>query len=377
MYLLYAPPTKFGTLPKRTTLLSDEVVFTDNIAYCSKFYWTKFHLLIGCIDISPRFMRVRRNKRQINSIVLFATGGIGDSMWAMPFCRHLREKYPNAQIGVVTGPKPAQVWQNVPYANGIIKDEFANVYNTVRNADEVFEFGGIATINKKEMAMDPADACFYHCGYKVPKDKDKMLPWLIVTADEGRRAKTRLEGHGIKLDDHKIVTLSLESSTSNRNWPIQHAIDLTRELCNEGIKVIWTGSSEHLHEYAPTDDATTRNWVNIVCKTNLRELMAIIALTDVFVGSSSGALCIATALKTPSVGLFGAFDPACRDKYYQKFLPIWGRLKCSPCEEHQTECPNGHPAPCMKTILPGIVYDKIKEALTKWDRPAMTKDPIK
>lgn len=268
------------------------------------------------------------------------------------------------------------VWLGVPFANMCVKDEFWNLQQLIRSADEVFDFGGIATYMEKEMKLDPIEAIFRLGELPLPKDKKDCRPMLVITIDEGKRAEALLKKEGIDTKTDKIITIALESSTSNRNWVFEYVKDLTQQLILEGFKVIWLGESVDYETRMLDDETNAIGAVNLTHKTNLREAMAILALTDVFVGPSSGLLCIATALEIPSVGLFGAFNPRVRDKFYTKFIPIWNKIECTPCNEHWTECSKGHPAPCMKVITPGEVYKTIRKLNSLYPRMNIEKLPI-
>lgn len=409
MYLLRAPLSKFGNLPQHTPLITPEVEFTNNIAYCPKHFWRKFHVLQGCEDITPAWMKDARRDRKINRILIIATGGLGDSMWCMPVARYLREKYPKARILVATSEKNMPLWYQVPYADLCVKDEFWNLQAIIRNSDEVYDFGGIATFLKKEMTMDPIEATFYHVDISTPIEKEKMRPMLVVTLDEGKQMEAKLRREGVDLLKDKIVVISLEASTPNRNWPYTYTKALTRRLITLGYKVVWISSEKdfgrtyffdckcgweftfsmqdvplELSYKCPACKKTITidevkspdgviNWAG---KTNIREVMALIAQADVFVGPNSGMMVIATSLNIPTVGLFGAFDPKMRAKFYEKFTGLFGKVDCSPCNEHWTECRRGYPAPCMKSIFPSKVYEALTNLLKKYPREPLGKMPI-
>lgn len=374
MYLLYAPPEKFNVLPPKTPLLSDEVLFTYNVAYCPKFFWKKYHIMQGCRDITPGWMVRLRHRRELRNILIIATGGIGDSMWCMPFANALRKKYPRSTILVACTVRVMPVWQNVPYANMCVSDEFWNLQNLIRGADEVFDFAGIAT--GKKMHIDPVETVFKEGELPLPRDKKDCRPQLVVTIDEGKRVEAMLKREGINTKTDKIISIGLESSTSNRNWVFEYVKELTKKLISEGFKVIWFGESPDYETRMLDDETNAIGAVNLVHRTSIREAMAILALTDVFVGPASGLMVIATSLETPTVGLFGAFNPRVRDKFYTKFIPLWHKIDCAPCNEHWTECTKGHPAPCMKVISSNEVLLAIDELVKKWPRPTIAKLPI-
>lgn len=374
MYLLYAPPEKFHNLPPKTPLITDEVLFSFNIAYCPKFFWRKYHLAQGVRDITPGWMIRMRHRRQLNNILIIATGGIGDSMWCMPFAKALREKYPRSAILIVCSERAMPAWQGVPYANMCVKDEFWNMQAIIRTADEVYDFAGVATGGGKQ--LDPVESIFKAGELPLPKDKKDCRPMLVVTIDEGKRVEAMLKREGIDTMTNKIISIGLESSTSNRNWVFEYVKELTKKLISEGFKVIWFGESPDYETRMLDDETNAIGAVNLVHRTSLREVMAILALTDVFVGPASGLMVLATSLETPTVGLFGAFNPRVRDKFYTKFIPLWHKIECAPCDEHWTECAKGHPAPCMKVISSNEVLLAIDELIKKWPRPVLGKLPI-
>ncbi|MDD5505095.1 MAG: glycosyltransferase family 9 protein [Candidatus Omnitrophica bacterium] len=387
MYILYAPPSKFGIIPPKTPLISDEVLFTNNIAYCPKFFWQKYHVLQGCLDLTPNWMVRRRQTRDLRSILVLAGGGIGDSLWIMPFVKALHKRHPQANIMVMTNERAMPIWQHVPYCSACVKDEFWNMQSLIRRCEEVYDFSGIATYMKKAARMDPVDATFHYGGLPRPKSSSDCRAMLVVTLDEGKRAEALLARHGVDTTKDKIITIALETSTPNRNWPLSYTATLSTSLTQAGYKVIWLGESHDRAQaslersFTPTLAQnlvvpTPSNVVNLCGQTSLRDCIAILALSDVVVGSSSGLLCIATALEIPSVGLWGAYSPKCRDKYYIKWYPIWRPLPCSPCNQHWTECPHGHPAPCMKNIQPELVFTAVLHMLAKYPRSIIGKRPI-
>ena len=409
MYLLYAPPEKFNILPPRSPLICDEVLFTNNLAYCTKFFWKKHHLLQGCRDLSPRWLVKMRQHRQLNKILIIATGGFGDVMWAMPAMNQLRTMYPRATILVATDERTQPIFLGVPYANACVSSEFWNLQNLIRMSDEVYDFGGIATFLKKEMVREPVEACFFHIELPHPNIKKDMRPHLVITLDEGKQAEATLRRAGVSPEEDKIITIALESSTPNRNWVFTYARLLTQKLLDDGHRVIWLSESKEIGDtsflgcscgwqleivskakptslsyvcpqckktYSQSDFNHPEGVVNLGGKTNIREAMAIIALSDVFIGPCSGLMVVATSLEIPTIGLFGAFNPNRISKYYEKFIALWGKAPCAPCSEHWTECREGYPAPCMKRISWEEVYDATNLLLKKYPRQPLGKLPI-
>ena len=409
MYLLNAPRERFNNLPSGTALLTDEVRFSHNLAYCPKFYWKKIHELQGCEDVSPVWMRQARNKRILNRILVIATGGFGDIMWTMPAIKAMRRQWPKARILVATEERSMSLFDHFPYADFCVKNDFWNLNSLIHNNDEVFDFGGIATMLKKEMTMDPLEACFYHIGLDLPEDKADMIPHLVVSIDEGKKMEARLKREGIDFSKDKLIAIGLESSTPNRNWPFSYVQGLTSMLIYYGYKVLWLSEKKDLGKsiflkckcgweftaaiddrpetlifQCPVCKTETRvsnfdngpGLINLAGKTTLRDCMSLLPFCSAYVGPNSALMVMATSLGVPTIGLFGAFNPAIRAKYFQKFKALWGKTDCAPCDEHWTDCRKGYPAPCMKKILPVEVMSDLEILLAKYPHNVQGVRPI-
>lgn len=410
MWILEAVKEKFGLLPPGTHLIFEEVKFYNNIASCPKFYYQKILRLQGVKDITPREIVKKRKKRDLRFILVIAKGGIGDVMWTLPFIQTLKRTYPNSQIVVLTDERGLPVFKNCPYIVSAIKEESWTTGNLLKTAEEIYEFGGIATIYPELIKLDPVDAIHKIADMKQSKLPKDNRPHLVLTAEEGNIAVQSLEKNGVNPSTDTIIVISLESSTPNRDWPLSHAVKLTKRLQGPGIKIIWLAEKTEL-ENVRIIDCVCGYWaelrtpappktltyicprcetpvivdktellpgvVNYAGKTSLRESWSLIALADIFIGPNSSGMVAATALGIPTIGLFGAFDHRRRTKYYEKFTAVQGEAKCAPCEEHWTECREGHPAPCMRDITPELVAGLAAKMLTQFPRAKAGKLPTK
>jgi ADP-heptose:LPS heptosyltransferase len=384
------------------------VPFFNNIAYCAKFYWKKIHIDNGCIDVTPFWMRRERRTRPLTNILIISKGGVGDVLWGMPFIRAVRSKYPNSNIVILTDERNYPLFVNFPYISAAVKDDYWNARALMDAADEIWDFGGVATIYKNYMKMDPVDAIFKMADLPRPTDKKLMRAHLVLTAKEGTDAVAAVEAQGVNLAKDSVITICTESSTPNRDWPLLHVQKLTHMLKKAGHKVIWLSEKKELEDLyfitCPCSWATEAHFaqlpagisfrcprckeltsidlvekaagiINFAGKTNLRQYMAIVALSDLFIGPNSSGMVMATSFEIPTIGLFGAFSPKKRTRYYEKFIPLTSKAKCAPCNEHWTECPQGHPAPCMRNITPELVFDAAQYALKEWPRDKRGKLP--
>lgn len=94
-------------------------------------------------------------------------------------------------------------------------------------------------------------------------------------------------------------------------------------------------------------------------RTSLKELMALIRLSDCVVTNDSGPMHIAAAFGRPLVALFGSTNPH-RTGPWGKAEVIYKSVECSPC--YLRECPSDFR--CMWSISPEEVYKKVLLQLT-------------
>lgn len=409
MYILYAPPRTFGQLAPGSIPITPDVKFYNNVAYCPKFFWYKQHITQGFIDLTPRWMQRLRKKRTLNSILFISTGGFGDVMWSMPVIREVRSLYPKARIFVATNQRTLHLFDNFPYADVFLPYDFFAIQGLIHSCDEVFDFGGIATFLKKEMSMEPVEACFYHVSIDPPKNKNFMLPHIVLTIDEGKSAKSFLLSKGIDVTNSSLISMSAESSTPNRNYPTHYLYDLALALQKDGHQVVILSESGSFrdrssstctcgYEFDFTSSAPplALTYQCPVCKsyrfidqfglpagicdlsglTTFRQALAVIAMSNLFVGPASSLVIASTSLSIPTIGLYGAFDPHRLSKYYHRFSFLYKKIKCSNCSEHWTECRFGYPSPCMKLLTPPLVYERIKYMLTRYPRQPISRIPF-
>lgn len=97
---------------------------------------------------------------------------------------------------------------------------------------------------------------------------------------------------------------------------------------------------------------------DLVGRTSLRELAAVIALADLVICHDSGPLHIAAALNKPIVAIFGPTSPARTGPYCQAARVVSLPLECAPC--YQRQCPLGH-HDCMQQLDIETVLNNVRE----------------
>jgi len=87
----------------------------------------------------------------------------------------------------ITSARNKAIFANLDYVNFTAENNIWNVEGLMRHADEVYDFGGMATMEKKYKEWDPVDATFDMAEIKRPKDLADMVPQISLTNDEGKK----------------------------------------------------------------------------------------------------------------------------------------------------------------------------------------------
>jgi heptosyltransferase I len=109
-----------------------------------------------------------------------------------------------------------------------------------------------------------------------------------------------------------ILVVSPCSSMAYRNWVAERYAAVADHAVARGMRVVLTGGRSALErEYG---EAITRHMhsapVNLIGRTSLKELMAVLARATVVLAPDSGPAHLATAVGVPVIGLYATTNPA-------------------------------------------------------------------
>jgi ADP-heptose:LPS heptosyltransferase len=124
----------------------------------------------------------------------------------------------------------------------------------------------------------------------------------------------------------------------------------------------------------------TPSAINVATAINsVRLLGSLIAGASLIIGPDSSSIHFAAAFETPTIGIWGPFDPACRTAYYPNQIHLWHRQLCkhSPCYNYLPElpiqkCPRGQ-AQTTCEVFAGVTVEEIETAIAQlvhWKKPA-------
>ena len=161
-------------------------------------------------------------------------------------------------------------------------------------------------------------------------------------------AKTRqdaaaiLEGSGIT---GPFAVLCPFTTRPQKHWFEERWAELARRLAEEkGLQTLILGGQGD-RPSAGRIKADAPGLIDLTGQTSLIECAAIIGRASLLVGVDTGLTHLGTAMKTPTLALFGSTRPYL-DTGFERAKVLYNALPCSPCKRHPT-CDGQYD--CMKS----------------------------
>jgi lipopolysaccharide heptosyltransferase II len=198
-------------------------------------------------------------------------------------------------------------------------------------------------------------------------DGEQREPKLTVSEQAREEVKALLAGYGVQEGDLLIAAHAGATNGLAKRWPVAHWAKLADLLIEEpGVKVVLTGAASDAEIVDAVVSRMHKQPVNLVGKTNVPQLLALLERCDLVISGDSGPLHIAGAVGTPVVALHGPTDPGLSGPVGKDAMILRLGIWCSPCynASYWAECRFFNPV-CMKGIVPGEVLVAARERMAQ------------
>lgn len=179
---------------------------------------------------------------------------------------------------------------------------------------------------------------------------------LAATAAERQRADALLADAG-----ERLAVLYVGSTWPSRQWLPAATAALCERLRARGLGVVMVGGPGDVAFAAAVIEAGAGAVCNLVGRTSLRQVIAVMERAAVAIGPDTGPMHIASAVGAPVVALFGATSPRRSGPWGWDDLVLRGDAPCAPC--YRSRCPIGQL--CMESITPEMVMARVERALAR------------
>lgn len=191
-------------------------------------------------------------------------------------------------------------------------------------------------------------------------ERSATKPRLLFSKEEKEAVEQLLMQRGFKKNGKLLAIHPGAAYGWAKSWPIERFRSLVEALSKkEGLFIAVLGDPAMRPLVQDICRGLPKRVIDLAGATNLRELGALIGLSDLLVANDSGPMHIATAVNTPLVALFGSTDEEITGPYGRPEFVLSKKVACSPC--FRKVCPIDFR--CMKNISVEEVLERVEKIL--------------
>ncbi|MDE0637278.1 MAG: glycosyltransferase family 9 protein [Candidatus Poribacteria bacterium] len=320
----------------------------------------------------------------MKKILVFSFSFIGDAVLSTAVIQPLRSHFQNSYITFLVGPNAFDLLANDPQLDAtlvydnrgkhaglkgrikLIKTLRREKFDLVVNLRDSFtarcigaEHWGLVRGDKNRHAVTR----YLEALSKQDVDTTDAHPHLQLTETEQATVHRFLAEAGVT-SERFLIGIHPGGNWVYKLWNAEKYAQLTTALSKEknASILLFAGPNERKLQ---SQVAGMMDTLPILVKTeNLREVAALIAACDVYIGNDTGPMHIAAAVQTPVIALFGSTNHIRSGPYGDKHTVVQSgmELGCNPCH------PGRHPGGCGAGSCSVIDAITVEQVLAVIDR---------
>ncbi|OGI17793.1 MAG: hypothetical protein A2255_04570 [Candidatus Melainabacteria bacterium RIFOXYA2_FULL_32_9] len=322
-------------------------------------------------------------KTHIKKVLIFRFGAIGDVVHSTALYRSLKKYDQNLSIHYLTGKVPSLLLENDTYldkiwitegksykdlaklAKELKKEKFdlcINLQPSIRTRIFSFLVGSKLILTYNKTFKIHAVKNFWITAKPLFRDilLDKEINIFIPEETKEKISK-------ILNTEKKIIGFNMGSNSARqgRKWPIEHWKELAKRIIDKyDCEIVLTGSLEDREISETLLDISPK--IKSFCgKLNILENAALLSRCNILISGDTGPLHIATAVKTPVIGLYGSMPVLRTGPYGESNSVLFSDRNCIPCNRRKCKLTKKQElyTPCMEDITPDKVFNIIEKYL--------------
>ena len=191
-------------------------------------------------------------------------------------------------------------------------------------------------------------------------EPNAKLEFWHMDADR-HAARQILATHGISLKEN-LIGVNLGTTWRTKRWALEKFAEVIAQVQKRfGARILLTGSTAEIPLGEALAQITKVETINLIGKTTLVQLGALIESCTFYLTCDSGPMHITAAVGTPTIALFGPTSPIRHGPYGENHEVIEKPVECRPC--YKRKCMRkDQPHLCMTEIHPNeVVAQVLKE----------------
>jgi len=324
---------------------------------------------------------VKINTSKIKRILLITLSNIGDAILTTPVLDALIRNFPHARIDLFISPAAKEIFEKDKRISKIfLYDKHSRIFEKYRLLKKLNKLKYNLIVDLKHTMIPvflfPTYRTNFLRGEKdVIHKKNEHLKRIKELGLDTKEAKLKVE---ILAEDKKSASSLLNNRTKSgkyiiinagakshvKRWPVKYFAKLCDRIIEElGYEVVLIGKDGGL-ENPDSDRVVVNNLLGVmkekaldlVGKTNIRELAYLIGNAKLLITNDSAPLHIASAVNTPTVAMFGPTDERKYGPLAEKNTVLRKKLECAPCEKAQCR----YSYECLEKIRVEDVFKAVK-----------------
>ncbi len=295
------------------------------------------------------------SKTALNTICILRLSAIGDVCHAVSMVQSIQRRWPEAKITWIVGKIEATLLAGLPGVEFIVFDKrggFSSLFalraqlknrrfDVLLHMQAAFRASVVSTCipAKIKVGFDKARAregqwLFTNAAVKAQSQPHVLegfaafaevldVPleapqWnMPLSLDDERWAEDHISGAG------PFAVISPAASKAERNWSVEGYVAVAQYLHSKGFAVVLTGgpSDMEMHLSAEITQGCDFDLVDLVGKTKLKQLLAILKNAQLVIAPDTGPAHMAVTVGTPVIGLYAHSNPRRTGPYlYQDYV---------------------------------------------------------
>ena len=333
--------------------------------------------------------------KQVKKILVVELLKMGDLLVATPTIRALKEQFNGAQVDVLVLPEMQSILKENKYVNQVLpyttnakqmiqQQKYdlgimlhpgsfkvswllftAGVKYRVGCTKSGIRYGKGFFLNRKIMPNNKWQ-------HKIEDNLDVVRSIKINTTKKdiifpiNAAAKKRVK-QLLKSAKKTVIGIHAPSQHRTQQWVPERFAEVADILIKKyKCSIVFTGTKNEAPyiKHITNNIKQKKNIINLAGKTNLQEYSAVIDAVDLLISVDTGAIHVASAVKTPTVALFGPTVPPFWGPSYKKSKVIWKEKEaCVGCRKYT--CVFNKDFECMKSITVIDVVQQVDQLLKK------------
>lgn len=274
----------------------------------------------------------------LSRILIVKLSSFGDVVQTLPLLHGLRDSFPSATIGWAIQKSFAPLLHGHPYIDNLhvlsskklgpclqLGNELRNAkYDVVLDAQGLFVSGLVSRLSNAPRRIGynwrrESNNIFMTDTSVVATDRVHMVEKILRLGDAiGVQRKpfqrdAYLASRPVASFDasnvERTAALVVGASVPSKTLSPEHWAAVATQLYEDGYTPILIGGPQERDVADKIDQQSGYPVINLAGKTSFIELSGVLSQASVVISSDTGALHLAVAVGTPSVGLFGVTDP--------------------------------------------------------------------